>query len=198
MFTISTRFEGTQGTRTSWGRANVALVIMVKLRERVGPCTSQSTSLGQTSMLLGHSVPVTLWQILSAVSHPMDALTLWICLGKWARGTGWRWMKYTNAGGKWVAAAAFIDSDYRAKATSTANYISWREQTPNLKWPGLVPTLCPVRPSHEGLVRPVCGDEELGSTLGRTWGMWGRGTVKGLKLEQVPGEAQHQRWANLL
>lgn len=33
-------------------------------------------------------------------------------------------MKHTNAGGKWVAAAAFIASDYRAKATSTANYIS--------------------------------------------------------------------------
>lgn len=28
--------------------------------------------------------------------------------------------------------------------------------------------------------------------------MWGKGRAKGLNLEQVPGEAQHQRRANLL
>lgn len=88
MFTISTRFEGTQGTRTSWGRANVALVIMVKLRERVGPCTSQSTSLGQTSMLLGHSVPVTLWQMLVCSLSPYGCAYTVDLFGEVGKGHG--------------------------------------------------------------------------------------------------------------
>lgn len=159
MFTIGTRFEGTQGTRTSCGSANIAIVILVNLRDCVGPCISESTSLGQTLMLLGHTVPV-FWQMLVCNLLPYRyTYTADLGLGEWARGTGWRWMKYSNAGGKWFAAAAFIASDYRAKVTSTLNYISWREQTPALTWPGPATTLCLVRSIPEGLVWPVRGDE---------------------------------------
>lgn len=125
MFTIGRRFEGAQGTRTSWGCANGALVIMGNLRECVGPCIFESMSLGQTSMLLGRTVPVTLWQrLLCSLTLYGYAYAVDLGLGEWARGPGWRWVKWTSAGGKCVAVAAFNATDYRAKVTSTLNYNS--------------------------------------------------------------------------
>lgn len=74
VFTIGIRFEGTQGTRTSWGCADVVLVIVVSLRECTAPCVSESTSPGQTSMLLGHSVCPSLDHNLNVIWYHLTSL----------------------------------------------------------------------------------------------------------------------------
>lgn len=84
MFIVGTRVKGTQGTGASWGCAKVSL-FMIKFRECVGPCISESSIFGPDFHALG---PYCACYLMANACLRSVILQIHLRCGSWFGGVG--------------------------------------------------------------------------------------------------------------